>query len=115
MSVRVQRQHNSNVVAALLRRRGLSSEAAQRAMLHELGILPDMERVSRPLAPTLRDLKRCLQRDRLAKAVRARSRGGVAGWLEGRGRGLVKEGERVRLALCGDVKRLVRLFEGLRP
>jgi hypothetical protein len=110
----VQRQHIAKVLSALLRRRGVLSEVDQRLMLHDLGVLPDVERVSRTLAPALHSLKWSIQRDQLAKAVRARSGQGIAGWMEGRGRGLVKESERVRLALCGDVKKLVRLFEGLR-
>ena len=34
-------------------------------------------------------------------------------WLEGRGRGLMKEGERVRLAVCPGVRKLVGFYEGI--
>ena len=85
------------------------------ASLHNARILPDVEylstRVSHSLLPVMRELKWSIQKDRLAKAVRNISDGGVARWLDGRGRSLVNEGERVRLALCPDVRRIVRLFE----
>lgn len=34
-------------------------------------------------------------------------------WLEGRGKGIVHDNERVRLAICPDIRKKVRLFEGL--
>ena len=34
-------------------------------------------------------------------------------WFEGRGRGLWKENERVRLAICPGVRKIVRFYEGL--
>lgn len=80
-------------------------------------ILPDVEyssaRVAHSLLPVMRRLKWSIQRDRLAKAVRTTSSGNITRWLEGQGRHLVTEGERVRLAVCPDIRRLVRIFEAM--
>jgi hypothetical protein len=116
-SVRLQKEHVSNVIRVHLRRREPMTEAALLAALHKLGILPDIEssspRISRTILPAMHDLKWSIQRDKLSKAVKSKSGGGLATWLEGRGRSLVSDGERVRLALCGDVRKLVRFWEGL--
>jgi hypothetical protein len=84
-------------------------------------VLPDIEieyaspRVSRSLLPVVRKLKWSLKRDALSKGFRDVGRGGqdVAKWVEGKGRGLVKESERIRLAVCPDVRKIVSFFEDL--
>ena len=90
--------------------------------LHTSRVLPNIESsnasVSRSLLPTVRKLKWSIQRDKLAKVVRDRedavlSGGGLRNWVEGAGRGIMMESERLRLALCPDVKRCVKFWEGL--
>ena len=51
----------------------------------------------------------------MAKAMRDKEYkpGNLMTWLEGRGRGLMKEGERVRLAVCPGVRKLVGFYEGI--
>lgn len=39
------------------------------------------------------------------------SSGGLKKWIEGAGRGVMKESERLRLALCPGVKQYVRFWE----
>jgi hypothetical protein len=34
-------------------------------------------------------------------------------WLETKGRGIVEDGERVRLALCPDIRKIVRFYESI--
>lgn len=80
--------------------------------LVETRILPDVEsanHVDRSLLPIMRKLKFAIQRDVLARQVRAQ--GGIGAWLEARGR--VIEGERVRLAICPGVRKVVRFWESL--
>lgn len=61
----------------------------------------------------MRKLKWSLQRDKLAKMVRDGSGIlGVGKWLEGNGRH-VREGERVRLAICPDIRKIVGFYEDL--
>ncbi|KAJ8084496.1 hypothetical protein PM082_003266 [Marasmius tenuissimus] len=71
--------------------------------------------VSRRLLPVMHKLKWSFQRDRLAKVIRGRDKVDLAKWIDGNlGRGIVKEGERVRLALCPSVRRKVGFYESLR-
>jgi hypothetical protein len=116
-SVRLQKERVSNVIRLHLRRRAPMTEAGLLAALHKLGILPDVEssspRISRTILPAMHNLKWSLQRDILSKAVKSKINKGLGAWLEGRGHNLVTEGERVRLALCGDVRKLVKFWEGL--
>jgi hypothetical protein len=61
-------------------------------------------------------LKWSMKRDGLARRVRGSSAKGADGlqwWIEGSGRILVHEGERIRLAVCPGVRKFVRLFEQL--
>lgn len=71
----------------------------------------------------MRKLKWSLRRDQLAKLVRDGTVCGVGGtgvyigfgkWLENKGRGIVQDGERVRLAICPGVRNIVDLYERLR-
>lgn len=62
----------------------------------------------------MHQLKWSIQRDRLAKMVRdGQSKGGLAAWLEAKSKGIVQDGERVRLALCPGVKKIVGFYENL--
>jgi hypothetical protein len=73
----------------------------------------------------MRKLKWSFQKDKLAKMVRNET-GGIAGmtgdesgivgfgkWLESRGKGVVQDCERVRLAICPDVRKTVGFYEDL--
>lgn len=69
----------------------------------------------------MRQLKWCIQRDALAKVVRGdhsanaitgkRSKFDIGRWVEQTGEGIVRDVERVRLAICPDVSRLIQLYE----
>ncbi|EED80882.1 predicted protein [Postia placenta Mad-698-R] len=116
-SLRLQRTHAGNVIESTLRRRSTStlSHVYSERMLPEESASPA---ISPSLIPTMRKLKWSLQRDRLAKLVKARSdlvrNGGVVTWLEGRGKTVMrKENERVRLALCPGISSIVQFYEGL--
>ncbi|KDQ63227.1 hypothetical protein JAAARDRAFT_188825 [Jaapia argillacea MUCL 33604] len=122
-SRRLQRRHTSDVLTIHLRRRSPTPENAME-ILRKAGILPDAESsslfISRPLIPIMHKLKWSIQKDKLAKMVRDKSfgtivggSGGVGAWLEAKGRNVVKEGERVRLAVCPGVRKIVRFYEEL--
>lgn len=38
---------------------------------------------------------------------------GIAAWLESKGNGIVQDGERVRLAVCPSVRKIVGFYENL--
>lgn len=65
----------------------------------------------------MRKLKWSLQRDRLAKVFKESGmRLGISAWLElgqGSGRRVVRETEKVRLAVCPDIRKTRGFFEGL--
>jgi hypothetical protein len=96
--------------------------------LHKSHILPDVESsslfISRSLLPVVHKLKWSLQKDRLAKMLRDHAcvgpatrrggeRAGFSKWLETRGRGIVQEGEKVRLAICPDIRQIIGFYEDL--
>lgn len=57
-----------------------------------------------------------MKRDGLSQRVRAgreKDKDRFQWWIEGSGRRLVHESERIRLAICPGVRKFVRLFEGL--
>lgn len=76
-------------------------------------------KMSRRLAPVVHKLKWALQRDKLSKMVRMKFCNGVDGtvglgnWLERQGYGLVEESEKVRLAICPDIRKIIGFYEGL--
>ncbi|KAH9829424.1 uncharacterized protein C8Q71DRAFT_718294 [Rhodofomes roseus] len=117
VSLRLQRTHAGNVVESALRRR--SSTSLYR--IYSARVLPDelpSAAISSTLIPAMRKLKWSIQRDRLAKLVKARSEmvreGGVVAWLEDRGKAVMRrENERVRLALCPGIGGTVRFYENL--
>ena len=116
------RRHASNVLAVQLRRRttnGTASNSLQ--ILCSTHIFPDVEssslNVARSLLPTMRKLKWCLQRDRLAKVFKVSGVSvGIGAWLDRRdseGRKVVQEDEKLRLAVCPNIRTKVRFYERL--
>ncbi|KXN88816.1 hypothetical protein AN958_06685 [Leucoagaricus sp. SymC.cos] len=116
------KQHVSHILSVQLNKRTPSPTSAYRS-LHAALILPDVEssstNFSRTLLPIVRRLKWCLRRDQLARNFKsgpyanADDRVAFWAWLEGKGRGIVKDGERLRLAICPDVKSKVCFYETL--
>ena len=118
--LRLQRRHTKYILSAHLRGRGFGIAPLQK--LHRAQVYPDVEssspRVSRTLLPVVRQLKWSIQRDRMAKIIRESAgplaHGGLAalgGWIERQGPGIVPESERVRLALCPDVRKVIAHYE----
>lgn len=118
----------SNVLSSQLRRRtagakldSSSSVSASLRILHTAHVYPDVEssslNVARSLLPIVRKLKWSLQRDRLAKVFKdSGMRLGISAWLElgeGSGRRVVRETEKMRLAVCPDIRKARGFFEGL--
>ncbi|KAI0321357.1 hypothetical protein OF83DRAFT_1099962 [Amylostereum chailletii] len=124
-ALRLQRGQASNAVSSNLRRRSRSPNLLH--TLHTTRVLPDVESsslsVARSLLPVMRKLKWSLRKDSLAKKVRDRDdntndshdhstpRLLVARWIENRGTLLTGESERVRLALCPGVRKIVHFYE----
>ncbi|KAJ6469637.1 hypothetical protein C8R47DRAFT_1150356 [Mycena vitilis] len=111
-SLRLARRQTSHVLSVHLRRRSAASNPLLKSRA-----FPDVEAsslsISRALLPIMHKLKWSLQRDKLAKMVRDGSGiFGVNQWLEGR-RHIVHEGERVRLAICPDIRKIVGFYENL--
>ncbi|KZW00557.1 hypothetical protein EXIGLDRAFT_761637 [Exidia glandulosa HHB12029] len=106
-SQRLQRIHVRDLLLAHFRSRPVPLYPA------DTRLMPVAEgssfQIARSLLPVMRKLKFAIQRDVLSRQVRAR--GGVSAWLESSGRGL--ETERVRLAVCPGVRKVVRFWEGL--
>jgi len=72
--------------------------------------------ISRRLLPVIARLKWSMKRDGLARRVRGSSVRGSdepRWWIEGSGRMLIHEGERIRLAVCPGVRKFVNFFEQL--
>ncbi|KAF9270646.1 hypothetical protein L218DRAFT_48718 [Marasmius fiardii PR-910] len=136
-SIRLSRRHAGHAVSTVLRERqrhsvqdqaSVSLVSSNLSVVHSIRtlqatyghVLPDVEfsstRISRLLLPVMHKLKWSFQRDRLAKIIRERGQvsGEAAKWIDGKGKGVLEEGERVRLALCPDVRRKVGFFESLR-
>jgi len=116
------RRHASHVLAVQLRRRttnGTANNSLQ--LLCSTHIFPDVEssslNVARSLLPVMHKLKWCLQRDRLAKVFKVSGVSvGIGAWLDRRdseGRKVVQEGEKVRLAVCPNIRSKVRFYERL--
>jgi len=78
-------------------------------------------RVSRSLLPVIVRLKWSMARDRVSRSVHVRPpvKGLVNDektfkrWLEGSGRALMRDHERVRLAICPGIKKLIGFYENL--
>ncbi|KAJ7459092.1 hypothetical protein B0H11DRAFT_1817648 [Mycena galericulata] len=115
-SLLLARQQAGHVVSTHLRLRGAAPNPLKH--LHQSQVYPDVESsslsISRSLLPVMRKLKWSLKRDKLSKMVRDGSGISCVGkWLEGNGRNLVRDGERVRLAICPDVRKIVGFYEDL--
>ncbi|KAG6910521.1 hypothetical protein DXG01_009940 [Tephrocybe rancida] len=116
--LRLARRHASDVISVQLRRRSTTRGKFLDSISH---VLPDVESashtISRILLPAIHQLKWSLQRDRLAKMVRlgscATGSATFGDWRERKGHNIIEDGERVRLAICPDVRKTVRLYEEL--
>jgi len=121
--LRFARQRARDVVSIQLKCR--SSPKKFLNSLHVSYVLPDVESsslgISRTLLPAMHRLKWSIQRDRLSRAVRiilSRIEGpngtiSFGGWFEGRAYGVIQDGERVRLAICPDIRKTIEIFERL--
>lgn len=111
-SRRLQLSHVRHVLAAHLQRK--SRQALAR-------VLPDAEEscsCSPRLLPAMHSLKWSIRKDMLARLVReceheGSGSGKATAWLEGKGHGLWTENERIRLAICPGVRKIVRFFESI--
>ncbi|KAI5897989.1 uncharacterized protein SCHCODRAFT_02486154 [Schizophyllum commune H4-8] len=120
-SIVLARRHASNKLTSQLRRRSIASPSGDRAAYCKSfpKAFPDAESsspaISRSLLPIMHQLKWSLHRDSLAKVVRGGrvDASSFGDWLERRGRAVVTETERVRLAICPDIRRLVGFYESL--
>jgi len=72
--------------------------------------------MARSLQPVVHKLKWSLQRDRLAKLIKSSScssKAGFGAWLESTARHIIHDGEKVRLAVCPDIRQRVVFYERL--
>jgi len=112
------RRHASHVLAVQLRRRTTNNSLQTLCSTH---IFPDVEssslNVARSLLPIMRKLKWSLQRDRPAKVFKVSGVPiGISAWLDkgdSQGRKVVQEGEKVRLAVCPNIRTKVGFYERL--
>ncbi|KZT30880.1 hypothetical protein NEOLEDRAFT_1083387 [Neolentinus lepideus HHB14362 ss-1] len=119
--LKLQRRHTCDVLSIHFRQRSSAQKKVLNA-LRDARVLPDAESlsftISRSLIPVMHKLKWSIQRDRLAQMVRdkglvPRGLDGPAAWLDAKGRTVMIESERVRLALCPGVRKIVKFYEGL--
>ncbi|KAM6498710.1 hypothetical protein JOM56_006658, partial [Amanita muscaria] len=116
---KIARKHAGLVVSRQLGRRSLAAPHQALKQLHYSHVLPDVElsstNISRNLLPVLHKLKWSLHRDRIARVLNARivhlSNNGIGNWLEGTGRCALSEHERVRLAVCPNISKIIRFYE----
>ncbi|KAF9454156.1 hypothetical protein P691DRAFT_770865 [Macrolepiota fuliginosa MF-IS2] len=116
------KKHVSHVLSVQLNKR-LPSPASAFRSLHAALVLPDVEssstNISRTLLPIVHRLKWCIRRDQLARSFKSGPYATPAGrvalwaWLEDKGRGIVQDGERLRLAICPGVRAKVYFYEAL--
>lgn len=124
--VRLHRRYIQTFLAANFRRRPLV--LSELKSLHDSRILPDVESsmpfICRSLLPAVHKLKWSIQKDKIAMAIRRGVCGALAGkdaaqsssstfgsWLEHRGHGIIGDSERVRLAICPGIKKLILFYE----
>ncbi|KAF7303189.1 hypothetical protein MKEN_01282600 [Mycena kentingensis (nom. inval.)] len=109
VSVLLARHHAGAVLSQHLTRRSTTSPPAPLAH-------PDSRNLASSLLGTARKLKWCFRRDTLAKMVRDKTKSGllagVGQWLEEK-QHVMQDGERVRLAVCPDMKGIVAFYERL--
>ncbi|KIY73478.1 hypothetical protein CYLTODRAFT_416851 [Cylindrobasidium torrendii FP15055 ss-10] len=114
-SQKLLRRHARSKINAHLKRR-LSTPSHPFEALYQTHIFPDVESssisISRRLLPVVHNLKWSLKKDELARVTRNGGRFvGFPEWLATRGQGIIHDSERVRLALCPDVKRMACAYE----
>ena len=122
--LRLNQQHTKVVLSYHLRRRPHIPSTLK--SLHDTLVLPDVESstlsISRTLLPVVHKLKWSIKRDRLAKVIRGSMCGEMANgadtysgrlgpWIERRGQRIFGDSERVRFALCPDVRKMIRFYE----
>ncbi|KDR85771.1 hypothetical protein GALMADRAFT_386298 [Galerina marginata CBS 339.88] len=118
------RRHASHVLSVQLQRRTSKESQVPTSSLRTLyscHVLPDVESSSlnfaRSLLPVVRKLKWSIQKDKLAKVFKdSGMRLGVGPWLDsgnGSGRKVLLENEKLRLALCPDIRKRLGFFERL--
>ncbi|KAJ3511005.1 hypothetical protein NMY22_g15794 [Coprinellus aureogranulatus] len=125
-SLALARRHAGHVLTIQLRRRLTETSPSKPSgtnplnLLFSAHIIPHVEyskpTIARSLMPTVHKLKWSIQRDSLAKLIKARfyNKAGLFGnWVEKEGRGVVKEDEKVRLAICPGIRTRVGFFEAL--
>lgn len=129
-SLRLNQQHTRAVISAHLRRQPHMPNALK--ALHQLHVLPDTESstlsISRSLLPVVHRLKWSIQKDRMARIIRRSMCGMMASgigskgashshsdrfgaWIECHGQNIFGESERLRLALCPDVRKMIQFYE----
>lgn len=80
--------------------------------------------VSRSLLPVVHKLKWSIQKDNMSRIIRAHTfsavnqsesshpfNGGFGVWAEFKGANIFGDSERVRLALCPDVRKMIKFYE----
>lgn len=118
----IARRHASHVLTLQLKRRvqDASSSKSPLESLLSAHVLPHSEysspKLARSLLSTVHRLKWSIQKDNLARVIKTHmfaSEVGFGTWAEKDGRHVVKEGEKVRLAICPDIRKRVGFFEAL--
>ena len=125
-TLHVQQTHTKVLLSSYLRTR-LSAPTALKS-LHYSHVLPDIESsilsVSRSLLPVVHKLKWSIQKDNMSRIIRAHTfsamnlsksshpfNGGFGVWAELKGINIFGDSERVRLALCPDVRKMIKFYE----
>ncbi|KIJ66245.1 hypothetical protein HYDPIDRAFT_109239 [Hydnomerulius pinastri MD-312] len=127
----LQKRHTKVLLSAHLRTRLSAPHTLQ--SLYSSHVLPDIESstlsFSRSLLPVVRQLKWSIQKDNMARIIRASTCGLIGGsvakgashpfnsafgaWVELKGQNIFGDTERVRLALCPDVGKMIRFYEDM--
>lgn len=112
--LRLWRRHASHILSLQLTRRTLEMNETLSNITYA-DVESTFPNVARSLLPVMRQLKWSLRRDQIAQLIKKGpcSVAGFASWLENNGRSVVKDSEKVRLALCPDVRKHVRFYETL--
>ncbi|KAG9314097.1 hypothetical protein JVU11DRAFT_4878 [Chiua virens] len=127
-TLHLQQTHTKVVLSSYLRNR-LSPPTALKS-LHLSHVLPDIESsiisVSRTLLPVVHKLKWSIQKDNMSRIIRPHTSGAMnlsepthpfngnfGAWVELKGTNIFGESERVRLALCPDVRKMIKFYEEL--
>ncbi|KAF9245826.1 hypothetical protein BU15DRAFT_85506 [Melanogaster broomeanus] len=126
--MRLELRHTKFVLSTHLRSRPSASHALK--SLYSSHVLPDVESstlsVCRSLLPVLRQLKWCIQKDNMARIIRDSACGAMGAsdasrpfnstfgaWIETKGPNIFGDSERTRLALCPDVRKMIKFYEAM--